>query len=68
GPIYIQQTGNVVVAVESFDPENADRLIQLGLKQAEEGLAQNAQPHPRFGKTAAPPEPATLSAPSVAHH
>lgn len=68
GPIFIQQTGNVVVAVESFDPENGDKLLQLGLKQAEEGLAENANPHPRFSKPASQPEPATLSAPSAAHH
>jgi hypothetical protein len=34
GPIFIQQTGNAVVAVESFDPDAADKLIQAGLKQA----------------------------------
>ena len=68
GPIFIQQMGNVVVAVESFDPENADKLVQLGLKQAEEGLAENAHPHPRFAKPADQPEPATLSAPSAARH
>jgi hypothetical protein len=34
GPIYIQQTGNAVVAVESFDPDIARRLIEAGLKQA----------------------------------
>jgi hypothetical protein len=61
GPIFIQQTGNVVVAVESFDPETADKLIQLGLKQAEEGLARQEQAHPRFRS------PATSSAPSAAH-
>lgn len=36
GPIFIQQTGNTVVAVESFDTEAADKLIQTGLKQAQE--------------------------------
>jgi hypothetical protein len=61
GPIFIQQTGNVVVAVESFDPETADKLIQLGLKQAEEGLAGQEQPRPRFRV------PSTSSAPSAAH-
>ena len=35
GPIFIQQTGNVVVAVESFDEEAAGKLIEAGLKQAE---------------------------------
>src|SRR5262249_39784868 len=35
GPIFIQQTGNVVVAVESFDPESADKLIKAGLKQVQ---------------------------------
>jgi hypothetical protein len=35
GPIFIQQTGTAVVAVESFDPDSADRLIQAGLKQAQ---------------------------------
>ena len=63
GPIFIQQAGNVVVAVESFDPENANRLIELGLKQAEEGLAQEHTPAPRFGQG-----PPTSSAPSAARH
>ena len=35
GPIYIQQTGTAVVAVESFDEEAAQKLIEAGLKQAE---------------------------------
>jgi hypothetical protein len=35
GPIFIQQTGNAVVAVESFDEEAARKLIEAGLKQAE---------------------------------
>jgi hypothetical protein len=35
GPIFIQQTGTAVVAVESFDPDSADKLIQAGLKQAQ---------------------------------
>jgi hypothetical protein len=35
GPIFIQQTGTAVVAVESFDPDAADKLIQAGLKQAQ---------------------------------
>jgi hypothetical protein len=34
GPIYIQRTGNAVVAVESFDPEVAGKLIEAGVKQA----------------------------------
>jgi hypothetical protein len=33
GPIFIQQTGNVVVAVESFDEDVAKKLIEAGLKQ-----------------------------------
>jgi hypothetical protein len=37
GPIYVQQTGNMVVAVESFDAEYADKLIQAGVKQGQEG-------------------------------
>jgi hypothetical protein len=37
GPIFIQQTGNVVVAVESFDPQTAGKLIQAGLKQGQDG-------------------------------
>lgn len=36
GPIFIQQTGNAVVAVESFDDEAARKMIEAGLKQAEE--------------------------------
>jgi hypothetical protein len=35
GPIFIQQTGNTVVAVESFDEQAAGKLIEAGLKQAE---------------------------------
>jgi len=61
GPIFIQQTGNVVVAVESFDPDDASKLIQLGLKQAEEGLADDHPAGPRFPKPAA-----TSPAPTVA--
>ena len=34
GPIVIQQAGNMVVAVESFDEDVAEKLIKLGLKQA----------------------------------
>jgi hypothetical protein len=33
GPIFIQQTGNVVVAVESFEADLANKLIEAGLKQ-----------------------------------
>jgi hypothetical protein len=36
GPIFIQQTGNMVVAVESFDPESAQKLIEAGVKQGQE--------------------------------
>jgi hypothetical protein len=42
GPIFIQQRGNAVVAVESFDPVNADRLIEAGLKQAQPAVMQAA--------------------------
>ncbi|HLK08936.1 MAG TPA: hypothetical protein VKV30_13365 [Candidatus Angelobacter sp.] len=34
GLIFIQQTGNAVVAVESFDEANAGKLIEAGLRQA----------------------------------
>jgi hypothetical protein len=40
GPIVIQQTGNAVVAVESFDEDSAKKLIEAGLKQA----GENAHP------------------------
>ncbi|HZS26550.1 MAG TPA: hypothetical protein VFB76_04925 [Candidatus Angelobacter sp.] len=33
GPIFIQQTGNMVVAVESFDEDTAKKLMQTGVKQ-----------------------------------
>ena len=36
GPIFIQQTGNMVVIVESFDPAFVGRLVELGLKQGQE--------------------------------
>jgi hypothetical protein len=36
GPIFIQQTRNVVVAVESFDEDVAKKLIEAGLKQGEQ--------------------------------
>ncbi|HEY1937856.1 MAG TPA: hypothetical protein VGJ33_07985 [Candidatus Angelobacter sp.] len=41
GLILIQQTGNVVVAVESFDEDAAKKLIEAGLKQAEKGQEFN---------------------------
>jgi hypothetical protein len=34
GPIFIQQTGTAVVAVESFDEDSAKKLIEAGLKTA----------------------------------
>ena len=34
GPIFIQQTGNTVVAVESFEEDVAKKLIEAGLKPA----------------------------------
>ena len=37
GLIFVQQAGNLVVAVESFDAESAAKLIQAGLKQGQEG-------------------------------
>lgn len=36
GPIYIQQNGNLVIAVESFDDGTADRLIDAAQKQAQQ--------------------------------
>jgi hypothetical protein len=63
GDVYIQQIDNVVVAAESFDPANAEKLMQVGLKQAQEGLAENERTKPRFA-----PDPATSSAPSAARH
>jgi len=33
--IFIQQTGNAVVAAESFDEETAKKLLEAGLRQAE---------------------------------
>jgi hypothetical protein len=35
GDIFIQQTGDAVVAVESFDAESAGKLIEAGLKQTQ---------------------------------
>jgi hypothetical protein len=34
GEIFIQQTGDAVVAVESFDKDSAAKLIEAGLRQA----------------------------------
>lgn len=48
GDVYIQQTENVVVAVESFDPDTAEKLIQVGFKQAQQGIAENERSTPRF--------------------
>jgi hypothetical protein len=48
GDVYIQQTENVVVAVESFDSASAEKLIQLGVKQAQQGIAENERNAPRF--------------------
>ena len=42
GTIYIQQTGNMVVAVESFDEDVTKKLIEAGLKQADKAVANNA--------------------------
>lgn len=36
GPIVIQQSGNTVVAVESFEADLANKLIEAGLKQPRE--------------------------------
>jgi hypothetical protein len=40
GPIFIQQTGNAVVAVESFDKDAAKKLIEIGAKQAKENAGR----------------------------
>lgn len=40
GPIYIQQNGNLVIAVESFDDSTSERLIQAVL--AQQGQPQQA--------------------------
>jgi hypothetical protein len=40
GPIFIQQTGNTVVAVESFDEDAAKKLIEAALKQGGEVARQ----------------------------
>ena len=39
GPIFIQQTGNMVVAVESFDEDVAEKLIEAGVKQTEQAVS-----------------------------
>jgi hypothetical protein len=36
GPIFIQQSGSIVIAVESFEQDWANKLIEAGLKQAGE--------------------------------
>ncbi|HEX7288628.1 MAG TPA: hypothetical protein VF532_20760 [Candidatus Angelobacter sp.] len=38
GPIFIQQKGNMVVAVESFDPENAVKLLEAGVRQGQQDV------------------------------
>ncbi|MGC2698486.1 MAG: hypothetical protein WA738_22075 [Candidatus Angelobacter sp.] len=43
GPILIQQTGGVVVAVESFDEDAATKLIELGLKQAADNKTSGSE-------------------------
>jgi hypothetical protein len=40
GPIFLQQTGNLVIAVESFDEEMAKRLMQTGVKGEPEQTKQ----------------------------
>jgi hypothetical protein len=40
GPILIQQTGNTVVSVESFDEDAAKKLLEMGVKQAKENSGQ----------------------------
>src|SRR5262249_20568389 len=42
GLIFIQQTGDVVAAVESFDADAADKLIKAGVKRARERGAETA--------------------------
>jgi hypothetical protein len=46
GEIYIQQTGDAVVAAESFDADSAARLIEAGLKQTH----ASAEPAPSTTK------------------
>ncbi|HEV7553188.1 MAG TPA: hypothetical protein VGP65_15980 [Candidatus Angelobacter sp.] len=40
GPIFIQQTGNMVVAVESFEEDVAKKMIEAGLKTAGENAKE----------------------------
>jgi len=40
GPIFIQQTGNMVIAVESFDEKAAKKLIEIGVQQAKENAGR----------------------------
>jgi hypothetical protein len=40
GPIFIQQTGSIVVAVETFDEDAAKKLIEAGSKQADTNLKE----------------------------
>src|ERR1051326_5094340 len=37
GPIFIQHTGNLVIAIESFDETMAKRLLQTGVADGHEG-------------------------------
>ncbi|HEY7406395.1 MAG TPA: hypothetical protein VIB39_22905 [Candidatus Angelobacter sp.] len=43
GTIYIQQAGNIVVAVESFDEDATKKLIEAGLKQGEKAVANTSR-------------------------
>src|ERR1700743_1444628 len=43
GLIFIQQTGNAVVSVDSFNEDVAKKLIEAGLKQAQDTPAQAKQ-------------------------
>ncbi|HET6936535.1 MAG TPA: hypothetical protein VFI72_16955 [Candidatus Angelobacter sp.] len=43
GPIFIQQTGNLVMVSESFDPASAKQLIDTGLKQAQAAGPEQAK-------------------------
>jgi hypothetical protein len=40
GPIFIQQTGNTVIAIESFDQDFAKKLMQTGVKDLHESAKQ----------------------------
>ncbi len=42
GPIFIEQRGDMLVIVESFDDATADKLIQTALKQMQEKSTQAA--------------------------